>query len=174
MFKKILLPTDGSGHAKKAARIAGDMAGRYDAELVLLHVLLRDHLDEGLKHYAEVERLADSRPLSQTVASIPEGRFPVSMLPATGGDTEEEVLSAVAELVLRAAADTAKGCGAKRLRTLTEDGDPARRILQRAEAEDADLIVMGSRGFSDLKSLVVGSVSHKVSHLAPCPVLSVR
>lgn len=174
MFKKILLPTDGSDHAKKAARIAGDLAGRYDADLVLLHVLLRDHLDEGLKHYAEVERLADSRPLSQALASIPEGRFPVSMVPANGGDTEEEVLSAVAELVLRAAADTAKECGAKRLRTLTEDGDPAQRILQRAEAEGADLIVMGSRGFSDLKSLVVGSVSHKVSHLSPCPVMSVR
>jgi nucleotide-binding universal stress UspA family protein len=174
MFKKILLPTDGSGHAKKAANIAGDLAGKYDAELVLLHVLLRDHLDEGLRHYAQIERRAGSRPLSEAVASIPEGRFPVSMIPANGGDTDDEVLSAVAEHVLRAAADTAKKCGAKRLRTLTEDGDPARRILQRAEAEGADLIVMGSRGFSDLKSLVVGSVSHKVSHLALCPVMSVR
>ena len=174
MFKKILLPTDGSEHANKAARIAGDLAARYDAELVLLHVLLRDHLDEGLRHYAEVERLADSRPLSQAAASIPEGRFPVAMVPTNGGETEEEVLNAVAELVLRAAADTVKECGAKKFRALTEDGDPAQRILQRAETEGTDLIVMGSRGFSDLKSLIVGSVSHKVSHLAPCPVLSVR
>lgn len=174
MFNTILLPTDGSGHANKAAHIAGDLAGRYDAELVVLHVLLRGHLDEGLKHYAEVERLADSQPLSQAVASIPEGRFPVSMLPGNGGETEEEVLNAVAEHVLQAAADTAKKRGASKLRTLIEDGDPAQRILQRAEAEGADLIVMGSRGFSDLKSLVVGSVSHKVSHLAPCPVMSVR
>jgi len=174
MFNKILLPTDGSDHANKAARIAGDLAGKYDSELVLLHVLLRDHLDEGLKHYAEVERLAEGRPLSEAVASIPEGRFPVSMVPPNGGETDEQVLSAVAELVLRAATDAAKERGASRLRALIEDGDPAQRILQRAEAEGADLIVMGSRGFSDLKGLIVGSVSHKVSHLAPCPVMFVR
>ncbi|UCH75399.1 MAG: universal stress protein [Rhodospirillales bacterium] len=174
MFKKILLPTDGSDHAKKAARFAGDLAGRYDAELILLHVLLRDHLDEGLRHYAEVERLADSKPLAQAVASIPEGRFPVSMIPGNGADTEDEILNAVAGLVLDGAVDEAKRCGARKIRTLTEDGDPAQRILQWAEAEGADLIVMGSRGFSDLKSLIVGSVSHKVSHLATCPVMSVR
>jgi len=174
MFRKILLPTDGSDHANKAARIAGDLAARYDAELILLHVLLRDHLDEGLRHYAEVEHMARGRPLAQAVASIPEARFPVSMVPGNGGETTEEILNAVAELVLRAAVDTAEECGAKKIRTLTEDGDPASRILQQAEAEGADLIVIGSRGFSDLKSLVVGSVSHKVSHLAPCPVLSVR
>ena len=173
MFKKILLPTDGSEHANKAARIAGDLAGRYDAELVLLHVLLRDHLDEGLRHYAEVERLADSRPLSQAVASIPEGRFPVAMVPSNGGETEE-VLTAVAELVLRAAADTAKECGAKKLRTLTEDGDPAQRILQRAEAEGTDLIVMGSRGLGSLTGLLLGSNSHKVSQLAKCALLTVK
>lgn len=174
MFKTILLATDGSDHANKAARIAGDLAGRYDADLVVVHVLLRDHLDEGLRHYAEVERLADSRPLSQAVANIPEGRFPVSMVPTNGGDTEEEILNAVADHILRAAADTAKAIGARKVRMVTEDGNPAQRILQCAEAESADLIVMGSRGFSDIKSLVVGSVSHKVSQLAPCPVMSVR
>ena len=174
MFKTILAPTDGSDHANKAVRIAGDLAGRYDAELILLHVLLRDHLDEGLRQYAEAEGLAGGRPLPEAIASIPAARFPVSMIPGNGGDTKESVLSVVAELVLRAAQDAAREQGAKKLRTLIEDGDPAQRILQRAASESADLIVMGSRGFSDLKGLIVGSVSHKVSHLAPCAVMSVR
>jgi len=38
----------------------------------------------------------------------------------------------------------------------------------------ADMIVMGSRGVSDLKGLVMGSVSHKVMQLAPCTCVSVR
>lgn len=174
MFKTILAPTDGSDHANKAVRIAGDLAGRYDAELILLHVLLRDHLDEGLRQYAEAEGLAGGRPLPEAIASIPAARFPVSMIPVAADDTKESVLSAVAELVLRAAQEAARENGAKNLRTLIEDGDPAQRILQRAVSEGADLIVMGSRGFSDLKGLIVGSVSHKVSHLAPCAVMSIR
>lgn len=174
MFKTILAPTDGSDHANKAVRIAGDLAGRYDADLILLHVLLRDHLDEGLKQYAEIEGLAKGRALSEAIASIPSARFPVSMIPANGGETKEQVLNAVAEFVLRAGQDVAREHGAKKTRTLIEDGDPAQRILQRAASEGADLIVMGSRGFSDLKGLFVGSVSHKVSHLAPCAVMSVR
>lgn len=174
MFKTILVPTDGSDHANKAVRIAGDMAGKYDADLILLHVLLRGHLNEGLQQYAEVEGLAQGPVLSEAIASIPSARFPVAMVPENGGETKEAVLNTAAELILRAAQDAAREQGASRLRTLIEDGDPAQRILQKAASEGADLIVIGSRGFSDLKGLIVGSVSHKVSHLAPCPVMSVR
>jgi nucleotide-binding universal stress UspA family protein len=174
MFKTILVATDGSDHADHAVRIAGSLAGKYDADLVLIHVLLYDHLDEGLRHYAEVEGIGQGRPLSEAIPSIPEARFPVSMLPASVGDDKDTVLRATADLILQAAKDIAHQQGAKKMRTRVEDGDPAQRILKAAEAENADLIVMGSRGFSDLKGLVVGSVSHKVSHLATCPVMSVR
>jgi nucleotide-binding universal stress UspA family protein len=53
-------------------------------------------------------------------------------------------------------------------------GQAPREILTRAEHEDIDLIVMGSRGLSDLAGLVMGSVTHKVLHLAQIPVLVVR
>lgn len=174
MFKTILAPVDGSDHANKAVRIAGDLAGRYDAELILLQVLLRAHLTEGLQQYAEVERMAHAPALSEAVASIPSARFPVSMVPGNIGETKEQILSAAAELILRTATEAARESGASKVRSLIEDGDPAQRILQRAVSEGADLIVMGSRGFSDLKGLFLGSVSHKVTHLAPCPVMSVR
>lgn len=176
MFNKILVPVDGSDHAGKAVRIAGDLAAKYDSELILLHVLLRGHLDEGLKHYAEIEGIGigTGRSLSRAVASIPEGRFPVSMLPGNGGETEEEILNAAAELILRTATESAKRRGAKKIRSMIEDGDAAQRILKKAEGETVDLIVMGTRGFSDLQGLFLGSVSHKVTQLAPCPVMSVR
>lgn len=174
MIRKILVPVDGSEHAEKAVRFAGDLAGKYGAEIVLLHVLLRGHLDEGLRHFAEVEGLRRGRPLAEAIATIPEALFPASMVPSNGGETEEEVLSRVAEHVLKEAQREAREHGAKTVRRRLEDGDPAHRILEAAKAEGADTIVMGSRGFSDLKGLLVGSVSHKVSHLAPCTVITVR
>jgi nucleotide-binding universal stress UspA family protein len=53
-------------------------------------------------------------------------------------------------------------------------GRAARDIVETAEAAGADLIVMGSRGLSEMTSLLVGSVAHKVLHLAACPVLIAR
>jgi nucleotide-binding universal stress UspA family protein len=53
-------------------------------------------------------------------------------------------------------------------------GHAAREIVEDAEEHDADVIVMGSRGRSDLVGLVVGSVAHKVLHLSSRPVLVVR
>ena len=53
-------------------------------------------------------------------------------------------------------------------------GSAAREILRLAREIDAGMIVMGSRGLSDLAGLVMGSVTHKVLHLADRPVLVVR
>jgi nucleotide-binding universal stress UspA family protein len=53
-------------------------------------------------------------------------------------------------------------------------GPSAEVIFDVATAEGCDLIVMGSKGKSDLEGLMVGSVTHKVLHLAPCPVLVIR
>jgi nucleotide-binding universal stress UspA family protein len=54
-------------------------------------------------------------------------------------------------------------------------GDPpAKLILDEAASFQADLIVMGSRGLSDWSGLLLGSVTHKVMHLATCPVLVAR
>ena len=58
--------------------------------------------------------------------------------------------------------------------TAIRPGDPGRMIVEYAKAENADLIVMGRRGLGQLGSLLVGSVTHKVSQLADCAVLTVK
>ncbi len=54
------------------------------------------------------------------------------------------------------------------------EGSEAEAILTVAENHQADLIVMGTRGFGAVKGLLVGSVSRKVIHLASCPVMVVH
>jgi nucleotide-binding universal stress UspA family protein len=55
-----------------------------------------------------------------------------------------------------------------------EAGIPGETIICTAEREKFDLIILGSRGHSRLRTLIVGSVADKVMELAPCPVLIFR
>ncbi|HET7391619.1 MAG TPA: universal stress protein [Nitrososphaeraceae archaeon] len=56
----------------------------------------------------------------------------------------------------------------------TKGNDAAEEILRIANNENADTIVVGSRGFSASKDFLLGSVSYKVMHYAKCPVVIVR
>lgn len=57
---------------------------------------------------------------------------------------------------------------------LLERGDHAQVIIDTANKNDYDLIVIGSRGLSTFKELLLGSISFKVLHHARCPVMVVR
>ena len=61
-----------------------------------------------------------------------------------------------------------------RAHTRVEGGDPAETVLDIAEEEESDLIVMGSRGFGTFRRLLMGSVSSQVLAQAHCPVLVVK
>ena len=54
------------------------------------------------------------------------------------------------------------------------EGPAADAVLSVAEVRKADLIVLGTRGMGSLKGVIFGSVSNKVMHYAPCPVMVVR
>ena len=56
---------------------------------------------------------------------------------------------------------------------MSPDNTPE-QIVEVAVLAEADLIVMGSQGMSEWKSLVLGGVANKVVHHATCPVLLVR
>ena len=54
------------------------------------------------------------------------------------------------------------------------EGYPASVIEEEACRQDADLIVIGCRGLSGLKHLLLGSIAERVVQRAPCPVLTVK
>jgi len=58
--------------------------------------------------------------------------------------------------------------------TFARRGDPADAILDVAEEQGADLIVVGNKGMTGAKRFLLGSVPNKISHHAPCSVLIIR
>jgi len=57
---------------------------------------------------------------------------------------------------------------------LVVGGDVGETIVTVAKAEKCELIVMGSKGKSDLEGLILGSATHTVLHTTPLPVLVVK
>ena len=57
---------------------------------------------------------------------------------------------------------------------LPGEGRIGYKILEAAEADRSNLIVLGSRGMSRVEEVMIGSVSHKIIHMAKCPVLLAR
>jgi nucleotide-binding universal stress UspA family protein len=87
--------------------------------------------------------------------------------------TDSVNLAEVADSVLTRAARQAEEKGV-RAETHARESDPATAILEVADAQDADLIVVGSRGLSGIQRFLLGSVSQKVSAHARCNVMIVR
>lgn len=59
-------------------------------------------------------------------------------------------------------------------KTIVVEGNPAHIIVDYIKRDDADLVVMGSRGLSGIKEILLGSVSHTVVQKSPCPVFIVK
>ena len=118
MYKTILIATDGSSTAQRAARFGVDLASAVGAQALVLHV------------------------------------------------GEEAEGAAVLD---QAQKDLGGGIGTKSV-----SGDPADKILEVAETEGADLIVVGNKGMTGARRFLLGSVPNQVSHHAPCNVLIVK
>lgn len=177
MIRKVLIATDGSANARKAVELGTDIAAKYAAEVVLVHVLLRNELSDDLRRMARIEHLTGEggKPLSESLADVPAGQFPAYItFTEDPGGTPPDLLRAVGAQILDHAEDLAREHGAEKVSKRIEDGKPADCILAVAEEEKADLIVTGARGLSALKALVLGSTSQRLSQLAPMTCLTVR
>lgn len=148
MNDNILIAVDGSEASFKALDFAADLASQYDSNLILLHVVPEGGLPEGLRQWATVEHVEN----------------PAEWL----------YEQAVADNVLLAADERVRAKGLAKVERVVQHGEVTKQILDVAKRRSVDLIVMGTRGLSDLEGLFMGSVAHKVTHRAPCTVVSVR
>jgi nucleotide-binding universal stress UspA family protein len=157
MVRSIVVGTDGSGPADEAVRQAIALASREGARL---HLVTAYHHQQIL-------------PETTIWTNDPKGVIDTGRTEARGPHSETVNLREVAESVLKRAADNALSKGLE-VKTHAREGQPAEVIIDVANQEQADLIVVGSRGLTGIKRYLLGSVSSKVSEHAPCNVMIVR
>jgi nucleotide-binding universal stress UspA family protein len=143
--KKILYCTDFSENSTPARACAVDYARSFQAELVVVHVMSSRLLGYPFFEDTAADDMAELRHRLE--------------------DRVKEELEAVAE-----------ECGQQcpLVRASVRSGSVANEIVRCAEEMSADLIVMGTHGWSGLKQLLLGSVAENVLRMATCPVLIVR
>jgi len=146
MFHKIILGSDGSEGARNAALLASEFAKRFESQVVVVNAFDISFAAAG-----------DIGPWSLSVT-------PQIMQECMEGER------AAAENAVKPLLETLQPS----YQMLQELGHPVDAILSVAQREQADLIVVGSRGLSGLKEIFLGSVSHGILHHAHCPVLVER
>jgi len=168
MFEKILVATDGSTHGRNATRVAGSLAGRYDAELIIAHVVTEKPVPEELRRMAEVEHLV------KMPEPEPNSSFGRLSLKPSREVTEQQLKAAIARKLLEQGAALAKKEGATMVQPLELEGDAADALVRATKERGVDLVVIGSRSFGPLGRLLHGSVSTEVSQHVRCPCLIVK
>jgi len=153
VFKRILVPLDGSHDSSKAVDMAGDIAEKFDAEVLLLRVV------------------------------VPEGAAIAAMTAPESASSAQIAIEAAEEMVrqdkaagrkyLAGLRKTLQDRGVK-TSTVVEVGAAAKIIQQVAKQEKADLIVMMTRGNTGVKRVLLGSVADAVVRSAVAPVLVIR
>jgi len=173
MIKKILVPVDGSTHSVKAVELASDLAGKYGAEIMLLHVLLRGHMPEGLKRAMDVEVRHGGAKGVQNLVTYPQAILArVDDKKSTQLSVDE--LNFIGKKMLSGVVELCHEKGVKNVSQHIDEGNPVEIILKLADSADVDMIVMGSRGLSELKGMLLGSVSYKVNNLSKCTCVTVK
>ena len=147
-FNKILSATDFSEDSNIALGYAEEIARRFGAEMIVLHV---------------------DQPLPPVMASPEMG--PVMDVGAMTRIAEEQRLLAQKELDKIVTRLRDSGLKA---RSMLKVGSPFLEVIHTAQTEGVDLIVMGTHGRTGLAHVLMGSVAERVVQKAGCPVLTIR
>ena len=177
MFSKILVATDDSEHAQRALVVAGTLASRFEADLIVLHVFSSAEMNETTLHMAEVEHLMPARLQASGSGLGIVGATGLSIDPIYETDNYGVMYQAaekVGQLLADDGANVARKAGAPKVNSIAQHGDPASVILDVAQHDKIDLIILGSRGLGTLKGLFMGSVSNKVNQLSDCCCITVK
>lgn len=148
----ILVPVDGSDGANESATYAAGLADALGVPLRLLYAFPRDPVD--------MFGVPTEAPRSEELEYFSPDAF-----------------ARLRDRSARQAFDAAREAMGERAASVEEailSGSPAEAIVEHAEQTENPMIVIGSRGLSGFKEMLLGSVSQRVLHRAGCPVTVVR
>ncbi len=148
---RILCAVDGSGHSQWGVQALEAFAGQEPDQVVLLHIIDQPSLQAAV----------NKNPVA--------GKRALAAMEKAG----TILLREAARGVRLALGQAATGPRTK-LQTILAHGPIAHTISRTARRLKADLILMGSRGLSDIQGFLLGSVSRQVAATAPCPLLVVK
>jgi len=170
----IIVATDGSSSGENAVQVAADIAKSRGTSVLILSVLDNKALPDSIRAMAKAEHLVDQERLSGEahIANIPTWMMK-DLHGAVQADEDVALHQVVADLAVKRAQEIFKQAGVTSVNEEINSGDVADAIIDAAERHGADMIVMGSRGFGSLKSLVYGSTSRDVAKRAKCSCVSV-
>jgi nucleotide-binding universal stress UspA family protein len=146
MFRKILYPTDFSGVSKIAIEYLRQLKESGVEEILVLHVI--DERDLQYAYLYVFDENGVEKDLNQKL--------------------KDDATNKLAEIE-----DKLKGCGFK-ITSRIEFGIPLKEILKAEQQEDISMIIIGSHGKSNVKEMLLGSVSEKIVRKCKKPVLVVK
>lgn len=148
-LKKILCPTDFSDPSYAALKTADELAGQYGAELILVY---------AAPAVPVFPAPAEGTVVATTTFNVPE--------------YQKEMDAHATEMLDKTVSEHVSAAASVKTRIIHED--PASGVLDLAEEEDVDLIVIATHGRSGWRRFLFGSVAAKVVRYAACPVLTIR
>jgi nucleotide-binding universal stress UspA family protein len=123
---------------------------------------------------AEIEHLVPERLKSAKEAVANDTGFGAVVRNVEKGGEAHQILEKLGEHLLQTSADDAREKGISSVQTKLLQGDPATELIHLIKSEKADAVVSGSRGLGNLRGLLIGSVSNKLSQHAPCACIMVK
>jgi nucleotide-binding universal stress UspA family protein len=153
VFQKILVPLDGSEHSLKALDVAIQLAKKFSGKITLVNV------------YSVV-----------AVPMMPEPSMATAGIPVMAAPDISKLIEATQKVGNRILDDGEQRVKAAKVEVnrLLEEGHTVQQIVRVAKEGNFELIVMGARGISRIREMLLGSVSDGVIHHVACPVLVVK
>ena len=144
-MSRIVCPTDFSPTSSHAVDYAATMAKHFGAELVLLHVI--ESMDYPLRSFG----------MSSAIQHI-----------------QDEIQTRAMESLKNRAAKVEETTPGITPKLAVLNGEVHTATMECADSENADLIVIGTHGYTGITHALLGSTAEKVVRLSKCPVLTVR
>jgi nucleotide-binding universal stress UspA family protein len=144
MYKKILVPTDGSKQSEKAGEYAVSLAETTGAEIIVLYVIDTEYLN-----------------------ALPQK----DLRDQTDKDLREEGKKALEKFEAKIEEEQCNGkCKFVNFTKIIKEGKPADVILKTIEEEDIDQVVIAKSGKQGMEKLIIGSITEEVVKYAKVPV----